>query len=784
MNIFTHPRFRVGWLLIAVSTISSLGWTLVRWAYENTLTAAQITVDYDDTKTMADAYQVSHTALLKRLQQNGVSSVAIYQLSLANLRDNGLIVIQSRAEAEESYPNLNWKKYPLAYRYLVTANAGNSEMLPQIYEHLKEQAQPSLRPKILLLRASQLTDVKAGKKAQLPLSGLLIPASRQILYDARVGFDISQVATIKAAGLSVVARLPNTLNMNFDRLCHRLDEAKAVGAHLIIFAEDEVLGYQTLIPMVSRELKKRDMVFGAIEFSKQRGLEDMMKRSDGMLVRVHSVSGDEAAKAKREVLVERYVRAIKERNIRVAYVRLFPQFKGEWEIEPKVQASKEGMVQVAPDKAETALSILKKEDALTQNISIIQQISRELKRPPLPFATFLRPGMIMAEAQSFRDFPAAYLSRDRVDAEDSKILLYCMRFFGGLGAVGAFLLLLQLLCDISHRQHWMILMLGVIACAALAVSAGIGARLLALGVGTLMTPVALLWGGLADAWDTWRTEEADSPDSFAAEISRPAILRAGFSALICTSLLTLCGGLMTVALLNRWTYMSKADEYLGEKATQLFPLLLVSVIMAGKIFPRRVLQHGALAARQKAMAQVRSFLDSPFTVRYLVIGLGVLMAGFIWIARTGNDSGMDISPLELKMRAVLETTLITRPRTKELFIGNPALILAVYFAMKRRWSLFLGAALAATIGQADLYNTMCHIHTPLFYSLLRSFHAVWIGGILGWLAVIAFDFWMKHFVPRPPNNWKANESSNVSRVVKALPEPAGNKADDGAESPA
>ncbi len=162
MNIFTHPRFRVGWLFIVVSTLSSLGWTLVRWSYENSLTNAQITVDYDDTKSMADAYQVSHSDLLKRLQKSGASSVAIYQLSLANLRDNGTIVIQTRKEGENAYPDVDWKKYPLAYRFLLTANAGNTEMLPQIYQHLKEQSQTSLAPKIILLKASKLVRCASG----------------------------------------------------------------------------------------------------------------------------------------------------------------------------------------------------------------------------------------------------------------------------------------------------------------------------------------------------------------------------------------------------------------------------------------------------------------------------------------------------------------------------------------------------------------------------------------------------------------------------------------------
>jgi hypothetical protein len=58
----------------------------------------------------------------------------------------------------------------------------------------------------------------------------------------------------------------------------------------------------------------------------------------------------------------------------------------------------------------------------------------------------------------------------------------------------------------------------------------------------------------------------------------------------------------------------------------------------------------------------------------------------------------------------------------------------------------LGATIAATIGQADLYNTMCHIHTPLIYSLLRSFHALWIGALIGIAAIWVFDEWLKSFV--------------------------------------
>lgn len=743
MNIFSHPRFRIGWVLIAIATISSIGWSLVRWAYENSLVNTQLTVDYDDTRSFADAVQVPHAKLLEQLKSRGVSSVALYQQNLGSLRDNGRIVILTREEAEAQYPRVDWKRYALAYRFVIVASAAQSELLQQIYSHLLEQSQPGLLPKLVEMRPKvvDMRPIVPGEATAPPLQGIFLPASRQLISDAQVGFDPAQVQVLQKLNLRVTARLSNSLNLNLDRLRQRLDEAAAVGAKVVIFSEDEVVGYQSLIPMVSRELKNRGMLFGAIEFSKQRGLEEMMTRSDGMLARVHSVAGDEAAKAKKDVLVERYVRAIKERNIRVAYIRMVRQLKGEWEID----AERAGTTR--PGGAEAAL----KESALTQNLDFIAQISRELQRPPIPGLGFLRPGLKMSDAHGFRDFPHSWLRDHGLGETTSKIALYLMRFVAGFGAIGAAWLLLNLFLDISPRQGTNLLIFGFFCCAVLAVSAGKGAQLLALAIGCMMTPVALLWGGLPGAWDAWRQDGRLTSAEFAGHVRPGAAFSSSCGVLLRTSALTLCGGLMTVALLNKWTYMSKADEYFGEKATLLAPLIIVGIAFAGKIFPHRVIVDGSAIARRQATERLNKFLDDPFTVRYLMVGLLVAVAGFVWIARTGNDSGMDISPLELKMRAFMEQVFITRPRTKEVFVGNPALILAVFLGWKRRWPLFLALTIAATVGQADLYNTMCHIHTPLFYSLLRSLHAVWLGIVIGGVMVWLWD-WVEKSMPRRDDN--------------------------------
>ena len=72
------------------------------------------------------------------------------------------------------------------------------------------------------------------------------------------------------------------------------------------------------------------------------------------------------------------------------------------------------------------------------------------------------------------------------------------------------------------------------------------------------------------------------------------------------------------------------------------------------------------------------------------------------------------------------------------------MLFAVYFALRRQWVPAFAATILATIGQADMLNTFCHLHTPIFYSLLRSIHAVWLGILIGGIAL-----WIYHTLTAP-----------------------------------
>ena len=728
MNTFTHPRFRLAWILVAIGVFNGLFWTLFRGYYENRTTSTQITLDYEDTASLADAYGVTQKQMLADFKKRGATSLAIYNQTLGTLRDNARIAISPREVAEKIYRIAGLTQAPADYRYVITSDDG--ALLDQIYGRISEQSLAATPPLRLQSGAQSL---------------ILVPASKQLFNDASMGFDPQQVEFVRQNGYIPTVRISNSLNLTPERLKQTFDDIEKTGAKVVIFADDEVLGYESLMSPVAREMRRRGLIFTNIEFSKQRGSRDFAKNTEGDLVRLHTVNGDEAARADPEVVVERFVRAARERDMRVLYVRLLRQQKGE-------------PAEIKPGDANAPLKL--EQTPYQQNLDFMARVGEDLQRPPLPGGLF-RPALKLGAADAFGNYPTSYLA-PTFGATGAKIIHYLMLFLSGVGTVGMTLLALNLFYDWSAaaRRNWLIA--GLILVAGLSLSQGKGAQLIALQAGIMASVVGMLWGGLPLIWDGLRRPKNNG-------VAQTAWF--GFGILLGTTLLVLALSLNIVALLNEWRYLSKADEFLGEKATQFLPLLLIPLAFLGELFPHRVIEHGAAPGLALMKTRFRRAVDRPFTVQIAVLSLVILAGGYLWMARFGNESGMEISPLELKMRAVLERVFVTRPRTKEIFMGHPAFLVSIWFMLRERKMIAWGVLVMATIGQSDVVNTMCHIHTPVFFDIWRSLAGIIIGAFVGAVALFVL-YWLgsrtkKSAAKGEPLNGRAEEPLEIEEIARA-----------------
>jgi hypothetical protein len=122
-------------------------------------------------------------------------------------------------------------------------------------------------------------------------------------------------------------------------------------------------------------------------------------------------------------------------------------------------------------------------------------------------------------------------------------------------------------------------------------------------------------------------------------------------------------------------------------------------------------------------------------VYQLFVGLVIIAAGALLLARSGNQSDIAPSHFELVLRHQLSVVLSVRPRFKEFLIGFPALMLLPALTVAHRrvvgWLLALGAG----VGIGDVLDTYSHLHTPLAISLQRTGNGLIVGALIGLLAI-------------------------------------------------
>ena len=180
--------------------------------------------------------------------------------------------------------------------------------------------------------------------------------------------------------------------------------------------------------------------------------------------------------------------------------------------------------------------------------------------------------------------------------------------------------------------------------------------------------------------------------------------------------ISLLGAILLTGLLADKSFLLKLDQFSGVKLAHFLPLLILPLYFFFK-------DH-----EQKPLVAIRNVLQAPLLVWYVLMGLFLLVVVVIYLLRTGNGTPELVSSWEVKFREMLNTLLIVRPRTKEFMIGHPLMLLLLSsgYSHKKFPLLFLGI-----VGQISVVNTYAHLHTPLGISLLRSFHGLWLGILLG-----------------------------------------------------
>lgn len=194
--------------------------------------------------------------------------------------------------------------------------------------------------------------------------------------------------------------------------------------------------------------------------------------------------------------------------------------------------------------------------------------------------------------------------------------------------------------------------------------------------------------------------------------------------------ITMLGPLTVVAIHADTLFLVKGDVFLGVKLTLIAPLI-IAVLLHGLNLRAESPSGLALVVRERSSMLIE-LSRNPILIWQVLLGGGVLIALAIMLMRSGNESSVGVSSLELQVRSLLDRVLFVRPRFKDILF-QPFVLLSLILANKKL-PLQQIAAILASIALASMVNTFCHLHTPLVISALRVAYGV-VFGLLTALAV-------------------------------------------------
>jgi hypothetical protein len=650
---------RLLFIVLGIALLAGLYATYKRTRIEAQSRRVEIVMDYADFITLARSYDYNPSIFLNELRKVGLTSVAVQeelgsqlnvgsnavaysgqqltnQARLAPLGDPRLAAIVKRGVAADSM-------------YLIVYNAATyaryMRQLPMRFE----------RKSLQVLR---------GDRAPYLIA---IKTTPDFFGTVGLGIPDEEAALVKRAGLLLVPRLQDDERFGPAQIDAIMNDAvhKRRSSTVIFFGlRNEVLGYPNAIPATAAAIKRLHLNFGTIETydpsQTQKGNDDLARLVIEDTARVQAISRPELDKLGPDgpsQVVARYLLGVRERNVRVVYLRPWSR---PWGTRSIFQSNIELVRELG--------------NGITQNKDRLGRAT------PIPGFRFNR--IVLA------------LTSLAVPA----LVLLILESFGIVDrrlAIGFFVATLLFYAAGSIVHH-----------------AAFALKMIALA-GAIAFPTAAML--------------AIAPLFTTSGIARfgPAAI-AGARTLGIALFVTLGGAIVVIALVSTPFTMEEIDRFTGVKAVLFTPPVIV---LALYFFTSK---FGA------KIDDPRTAFGSPVRV-VQIVAFAILAGGaFVLLARSGNQSDIAPSNLELSLRAHLTTLLSVRPRFKEFGFGFPLLALLPALALvdKRRFGWFV--ALGGAVGLADVVDTFSHLHTSLTISLARLAIGAILGGIIGFVVVLVY----------------------------------------------
>jgi hypothetical protein len=308
------PRLPLFWLVVAAGVAASAVILGSRWRVESGYRAVEIILDGPDWEALALREGRDPSEVLREARRRGATSIALYERTLRRMADRGDVVYRP-GEDLLADPLLG-NPGPADSPFRVAGGAQRGTVYITAFPARLDELSETFSGLLGAARVRRIGSV------------LAVRGQPRDLEEMGLGFAPEEVEKYRTLGLEPVLRLRNLPGLTADGLSSIGTRLERLGTGSpIVFEAVEVLGFERLLPETAAMLRGAGARYGRIEvFSvrrKQRGEDRLAREMQRQVIRLFSLTPEELMVLPPREARDKFVRAARERNIRLLYVRPF-----------------------------------------------------------------------------------------------------------------------------------------------------------------------------------------------------------------------------------------------------------------------------------------------------------------------------------------------------------------------------------------------------------------------------------------------------------------------------